>query len=471
MKMRNHWIEFVYQNVQTIRNFFVPFVGVTIFNPTSLQWPVIVGIFAVLTVLWSFVSWFNHTFSLTENSIVIERGVLSKSVNTIPLESVRSVHTSDSLIKRWLKIENVKVETIGGDEVLFVLKHAVVQRLEKEIFKQPLSTKPSNNTWRLGIKDLVILSLDVRILLPAISFGFWLFGKATDWLKDDLPKGSFLKSDAKNVLHLSFWLEHGWVIFLSAVGLLLLIWVASGIRTFLKYGRYVLSRESEELIVSYGVLNRKTYRIPVHYIRSIVLEEPLRFLMTGSVRVKVENVGIGSGEEATIELFPIVQKQRLQTYLNAYLPEFTYEKPRTKSPTQGYILYALHNLFSGFSLFIYVLLGFLIYYTSLSIYSYAGWLIIVWLHSYIQWKNNAVGYKQKGFITVQRWRRGKRETTVFLSHYLQSVKCIQTGIDRACRVQTYTLYVYSEALIEEYTIRHIEMSLKQNFYKILQKKV
>ena len=144
LKSHPHWITIV-------GNLVIPAVLViavlvadfTLLNPDNFYVPKLrtfltLGVVA-LGILWVaivWIAWQSITYTLTDQRIKIERGILSRQEKLIAIDRVQDVSTQKSLIGRMLGYGHVQIESAGevGSEVFRDVPSP--DRLRDEIFVQ-----------------------------------------------------------------------------------------------------------------------------------------------------------------------------------------------------------------------------------------------------------------------------------------------------------------------------------------------
>ena len=74
----------------------------------------VIAIFISFAYAW--LNYINYTFSLTENSFKIKRGVLNKTENAIPYRQIQNVDIERSFTFQMLKLSRLIILTAGHDD-------------------------------------------------------------------------------------------------------------------------------------------------------------------------------------------------------------------------------------------------------------------------------------------------------------------------------------------------------------------
>lgn len=128
---RQHFLGVVIYFLRAARrglSILITFVVLSTFN-TSFIIPLIIGFIVggILMILFAILQYQNFTFKVSDQYLIIHKGVLVKDKTKIPLERIQSVHIEEPLLQRLLGLASVQVDTAGSQG-----KELEVPALEKE---------------------------------------------------------------------------------------------------------------------------------------------------------------------------------------------------------------------------------------------------------------------------------------------------------------------------------------------------
>jgi putative membrane protein len=182
-KRRDSFIEFFHYNFVNIKNNIFPFLGLAVsaFNSKNEYVFLINLIFYLLIagiVIYSFLNWYFKTFEIKDEKIMISEGIFRKRKNDISFNRIKSVNTSDSVLKRIFKISNLNIELIGGKKVKFVINNDEIVRLKKEIMNDFETAENEVKNKKVTFFEYVLLMFSNPIIilgtsshvLPVVSF-------------------------------------------------------------------------------------------------------------------------------------------------------------------------------------------------------------------------------------------------------------------------------------------------------------
>ena len=219
---------------------------------------------AVLYVIFSLINWAKTYFTVTEDMLIVERNTLIKRKNTIALKNISNVNLEQGLLSMLfdtcrVKLDTNTLSTANETDVTIVLKRQDAEELRQLLLcgaeNSDDDEQPAKNvefdegkSFEVNTRDIIAngffsLSFSVVIIfLGAAAFGISMLSEA---LKDpEMGMGDAIS------------------VFLSltvfAVGL---IW--SMAKKFIDYVDFRVERAEDKVYLSYGLLKKVTYSIPV----------------------------------------------------------------------------------------------------------------------------------------------------------------------------------------------------------------
>src|SRR5699024_10937291 len=132
-----------------------------------------------------------------------------------------------------------------------------------------------------------------------------------------------------------------------ALGMAVLIFVTVGyiigiLILSIKYYDYTLKMKSDDLVVEYGLLEKKHRSVNVTRVQNIIIRDSLIRRMIGyySLSVTITSDSLDSGEiDGKVELLPFISKKRLYEIIDEIFPNYHVELPERTVPLRGYRRY------------------------------------------------------------------------------------------------------------------------------------
>lgn len=259
----------------------------------------------VFVVVWfsSYIWWKAMGYSLEEEEIRLEYGVVSKTLRTARYDRIQAVDVHEDWLPRLFGLASVRVETAGGsDSVLEIayLEKKVAAALRAEIIAIHRGHAPEVEEVQAPGVELVPTVPVQRSLVAAAIHG------------------------STAITALAF-------IFVAAFPLLwplLVPWLAGSVpwllRTVDKSYRFRAELKDHLIEIHYGWLNRRRQSIPLGRVHAVEIMQPTLWRFLGWWRVRISIAGYGMNldnnvsEAGTTVVLPVGEK-RLAIWLAAVM--------------------------------------------------------------------------------------------------------------------------------------------------------
>lgn len=291
----------------------------------------------LLAFAWHYIIWSKTYISIRDNALVLEKNTLNRKKNTIGISNISNINLEQNLFEMLLgtcrlKLDTNSMTTADETDVNIVLKKKDAEKFrlyllglqeEEQEMKEVVGT---GKAFTASSKDIFIHGLF------SINIGtFFLILAAI---------GSFipLVDEMANMESSSG--------FDAVVSVLVVVWVAVGmmwkvIREFLRYLDFSIERRDDKVYLSYGIIKRVTYSIPVEKINGVRLNQTMIARIGKRYRVEVVNVGMGNDKEEQHSFFlPYGKREKIEEQLAILLPEFQIEL-NDKNERQPKVVFAV----------------------------------------------------------------------------------------------------------------------------------
>lgn len=378
-KFRLHPISAIINFIKGLKDLIFPFVLIFVSNGLKINlnpnneefWgdlvPLAIGAFLlILNLIGGIVKWRRFVYWFEEGELRVEYGLFVKKKRYIPFERIQSLNYKEGIFHRPFGLVKVSVETAGSnngkaeaeltaitreaaDTIEVEMKRAKKEKRQgKQVADQYEGNRdnvsedvPVSNQYeqlpeeevahkeivhRMSIKDLLILATTsggVGVVFSGIAAFASQFGNIIpyDYLYDEFR--AFVKIGILLVL-------------LGIFLVLLIAWGLSLVLTLFNYYDFIVERESDKLIITRGLIEKKRITIPINRIQGIkIVENPLR-QMFGYATVVVESAG-GSAQddERKIVLMPLVKKLHAMGPLQQLFPDINWQPMLKRSPKRA----------------------------------------------------------------------------------------------------------------------------------------
>lgn len=167
---------------------------------------------AAIAVAAAVLAWWRFTFTLTDDSLVVESGVLNRQRTVVPLAKVQSVAIDQKFLHRPIGLVEARVDTAGSSSAELTI-HAtdrVTAEVIRDIASQARSAEaidvgeleqdemvapvaPSEVLLERTVGELILTALTTRVSagLAVLAPVFALSGQLEEWFDISLPQPSF----------------------------------------------------------------------------------------------------------------------------------------------------------------------------------------------------------------------------------------------------------------------------------------
>ncbi|MBS4206480.1 PH domain-containing protein [Bacillus sp. FJAT-50079] len=422
-----------------------------------------IGVILLFSVGASVIKWVRYTYRVEDMELRIEHGLFIKKKRYIPFERIQSLDFSEGIFHRPFGLVKVKVETAGGAKE----SEAEMSAIKKEdalAIQQLINDAKANKnfTEELTIdkenKETILYKITGRQLLffastsgraGVIISAVVAFGSQFEGL---IPFEKIFKGMGELI-------RTGYLLLTFIVFILFLFaWIISVIITYLKYNDFTLRKVEEDLVITRGLLEKRTTTIPIKKIQAVkITESPFRQPF-GYASVAVEYAGSSVEEEkADGMLMPVVKKKAVAAMLQDALPDYVFDLDFTRVPKRAKRRFYLIKMVQA-----------LIVTVALSVWLWPYGLIASLLIA-LSWVIGVLQYRSAGWnITnnqlVIRYRDIQQQTVYMRKNRIQSIKCSVNWFQKRADLATVTTAVMSGGM-SSFSIKHVDANEAATMYE------
>ncbi|MGY1845217.1 PH domain-containing protein [Modestobacter sp. SYSU DS0875] len=309
----------------------------------------VVGV-TVLSLAWAALTWWRFTYTAGETSVVVTRGLVSRSTRTVPIDRIRGVEIETPPLHRLFGLVRVRIDAAAGaagnDEELVVdgVPRAEGDRLREHLLSHRHAA-PAVATGRHSAPEPAeeeLLRLRPRWLLYAPLIGTYLVVPlaavgALFRLVDELPDG-YLPELTPDVEQLD--VVDGWFIAAVVAGALLLLAAASVLGAAVVNWRFRLVRRGGSLVAERGLLTRRHTDLEVDRIRGCAVSDGLGMRLVGAARATALVTGLGDAARRG-QLLPLGPRAQAWLLSDSLAPSPGPLRPHPKAALRRRVLRAL----------------------------------------------------------------------------------------------------------------------------------
>ncbi|MFQ3294399.1 MAG: putative membrane protein [Halobacteriales archaeon] len=263
-----------------------------------------VGAAVLLGMGYEFLYYQRYEYELTDDSLDIASGVVSRRMREIPLRRIQNVDVSQNAVHRLLGVATIRIETAGGSSTEAALQYLSRTRandLQDALAEKSEHVTPAEGTgvevgdeasgevlFELNRRELVLTSV------LSIDPGVGAIGSfVAISLEALLPTGRVIDVTRPGATIRGFGPVE---ILLGAAGVLAVAWLFSVVVVFNRYAGFRLRRVGEDLRYERGFLGHYSGTIPVGKVQTLsVSENPLKRRI-GYATLSIETAGYAPGQ-------------------------------------------------------------------------------------------------------------------------------------------------------------------------------
>lgn len=369
--------------------------------------------------LWESAYVKRYDYRITADTFDINSGVFSRREREIPFERIQNVDIAQNVVQRAIGIAEVRLETAGGGESEARLRY--VSRPEATRLQELISERKRGDITDRdpGATHDVLFELDRHELaiLGVTSANFRLFFLLVIGLS---LVGSPVAAQQLEP-RVSLLLLLGPVV---AIGILVLLWIISGIQAVLRYYGFKLTRHEGELRYQRGLLQQYNGTIPLSKVQTLMIRENFIARAGGYANLVIETAGYapGQGSDSVESAVPIAKRERVFELANTIegVGEISFEKPPKRAMRRYLGRYTIVvGVFTALLGGVHVVTGDLADW-----YLGAVFLALVPVAAYLKYRN--LGYYYDDNHVVTQYGFWTRRTTIVPYYRLQTVSDSQT---------------------------------------------
>ncbi len=339
------WI--VISGVRQLRAFIVPLIFALFVQSGTGQivFLAVGSAIAVLGLIAQALTWMVFRYEVAGGELRVRSGLISRRERSVPLERIQSLDTSENVLQRLFRVQQIKVETAAGggsgsDVTLEALSRAdaaaLLDRLDAARHRRDVTPTPDAGPSRadlphpdarsqiaigsasgevlrrISTRDLVIAGATSGRIGPALAIlaAAWQF--ADDILGDDIWERLALQA-----LHSTV---QGIILIVGAIALF--SWGLAFVSTILTFGGFELRRQEDRLVVRHGLLDRRQATVPIARIQAITVSETLLRQPLRMASLRFESAGYGKDTPESGVLFPIIPMAEVGALIARCNPAF-----------------------------------------------------------------------------------------------------------------------------------------------------
>jgi putative membrane protein len=411
----------------------------------------VVSAAVVVVIILAIVKWKRNVYSLVDDVLSIKYGALMTHEKSVPFSQVQSADISSSMIQRLFNVYKLEIDTIRGEEwseTSLLLSKQEAIRVKNIIFKGnenngEVEVTEGTKTRKINcsLKDLFIMATMSSSILVGSFIIIGVYFKLEDIVPEEfMRKAKVFGVDTIKGTNATSTIRYR----VSLIFIMLFIsWTISVIATIIKYYKFTVIREEQNIKLSYGLFDKKEVNIPVKQIQSTTIVEGVIEKLFGYFSLKIETSGNGEDRGGSRMICPSAKMKVINKLFMDVLPEMniTYDliKP-SKKALIGFLLCRLT---------IYAILMSLI-----AIYVPYGYFVFLLLPILMFW--HYTSFRDNGIysgndLVIMRYRRFSRKTVIIKRNCIKSIGKEQNYFQKRIGITKYIVTIAGENSSKSYS--------------------
>lgn len=455
---RLHPLAMLFTLVKLLRNAIIPIIGLIIASLNDLDqlirftwliWVIVGLVFVVTFVLPSVVSWYRFTYRVEDGELKIEHGAFVKKHRYIRKERIQSIDHTVSIFHRPFGLVKVRIETAGGttepEAELSAVRKEEALKLEELLYGNGDDTEEEREGTdvdarrKLTTSHLLLAGATSGKIGVVLSIVAAIFSQAGDLLPEDFYSSVFRDLIDSSLQFIAFLL----------VGIAIIAWGLAIAATVIKYAGFTLTRTDEELQISYGLLERRRVTIELRRVQAVRIVEGVMRQPFGFAALYLESAG-GSGgkdEDFSTILFPLLPKEEVASFLDAFVPGYPIDAELTPVPNTALRHYLMRLLIPVLIITVPVAVWVPFGTPALLLLPLAAIL------GFMQYRT--AGWAMQENFRILRFRGLARTTVVVPRKNIQAGEMRQSLFQRRSGLATYQVSVISRMAGKNFRVAHL----------------
>lgn len=297
----------------------------------------------ILIVVYNILVWSKTYIWVEDSTIVVERNTINKKKNTYGIRNISNINMEQNLFERIVGTKKLKIDTNStansrSADIKIVFSKAKAQEFKNLVMSYMDHPDETTSLDNEDVQDFDIAYSTKEVILHSI------------YATPIISLLVFIGSIAAFVALAIFVDTDSFSEFITmTVGgtVTLLITIISSVvsltKTFFNFYEFRAKRKNDIIYLSYGLLKKKNYAVPVKKINAVKIVQPTIARIFKKYHVEIVNIGVGDEKNESPGLILSCSKEELKHHLSVLLPEYrtsVEEKIKRQSP-----YYFMHKAF------------------------------------------------------------------------------------------------------------------------------
>lgn len=407
-------------------------------------------IIVLIGIIYSLLQWKNYCYSINDEYMLVKHGIVKKVERKLYISRIQTMDTSQPFYLVPFKVVLLQLDAAGGSKDTEISLH--VSTKEASNIKELLlrDKKPDENelektnlNYKASFGDLILMAVTSKSIFWGFIIVSTIYDKINDWIPKSMKKS--LDSAGEQGINkvMAMGVIKGAVLIIAVIVIIAMI--LSIVGTIFRYGNFTVIREKNNFKIFYGLLDKKEFTIPIKRIQSVSFKQGLLRKALGLVSINIESIGYGKDKGESTMLFPIMQNDRLNAFLEDMYPEIKIQYTLEQCPKASVKGYIIRMIIIPLIIFI-----------GLTVLLKYGWISLLFLPLFIYLGIRS--HKLSGIAITEKYLIMKScfitlNTSIISKKSVQSITKAQNPIQVKNHLVDINAVIQSETMTKSYKIK------------------
>ncbi len=297
--------------------------------PTLVIWMVSVSVaVAVVLFVLSYLSWLKTTYTVGESSVDLTAGVVFRRNVSLPYSKIHAITVDRPLFLRFFGMSKLALDSgntaAQNNEIVIFDTETRIKELESQLHLLLNQEKPVAQIKDDGVQNVVDYKFDPKLRLTYLYSNIWVYVITLV----ALGVGIFLAITGLDLVTRL-------MVVILPLGALVLYCSIALIALTIRYSNYSITLKGDEIVVSFGLLDKKRVVIQKNKIKAISIKRDLVQMLTGYCSITAEIVGLKATEDqseiAVTHLIPFVKYSEASALISIFGDNYRQSAPQYKA--------------------------------------------------------------------------------------------------------------------------------------------
>ena len=293
-----------------------------------------VVVFLLFILIYNTFIWSKTFINIEENTIIVQRNTINSKINTYGIKNIANINLEQNIFERIIgtykiKIDTDSLSTADTTDIEIVLsrkdayefkynieklmKLETIECIEKQRNKLNYNEDSENRQYNYLHDEEIDYDIvfSINDILKHCFYNFSIFGFIFGLSVFIFTLFIATKADeSMEIISLLIIITSLWSIIKFFIG------------DLIKYYKFSIKRLEDKLYISYGLLKKMKFTIPINRINAINIKQPIFCRIFQRYQVDISTIGVGDDESEGSQILLCSTKENFIKYINILLPEF-----------------------------------------------------------------------------------------------------------------------------------------------------